>query len=1018
VAIGKLIIYFLKVGRKVGGKMMSKIERFFDKIFENRMFKVLSVYVLGILIFYLASSTVNRIISKYFTIDEKLILQIPKFVFLVLFTTTVIYILYKTALKRYQPSIFLIHSLVASSLIYVMLKWVIDKDGWGFILFSSKLLYVDLLGVLLFLSIILIIKNLLSTKEFEKRPNPFISDDPILLKGDDKLNYHKRASKIVEYLERSNFKNSFTIGIVGPWGNGKSSLISLIEEKLEEKRIEHTIHLKFLPYLNHSETDIISEFFKQLSTEINKYSGRLSNQFLKYSDKLLKLYKDKSISEFFKPNSSLFSDSSSYDTYKKINDTLNRLDKKYIVFIDDLDRLSNNEVLQVLKLVRNTANFKNFIFLIALDKDYVLESLLVKNDIADHTFVDKFFQLEVYLPEIEKSQLKTDFIGLLKKTDLGFEAEFVRNVETCIYREDNLFDDYISNYRGVKRLVNQLVFDFKTLPDELDTNDFLNFTYLKMTFPYAIKFLNNNWSTIIPYNPETNLCELVETEKDSDKGDTLKAMRRYRVFYLNQKLNIDFGKYEISKDINKEIKVDESNNLTKQQNILLVKTLIVLFGKENFAGSHTSIKFENNLRKLLQQKIQEKDLSEIKFKSIFNFDNDFENLNKLLNEGHTNSILNRLAYFNTIDKDEALKTIIILLYIFDDAESYATHSTSVWNILSEFIGRQLKLKIGNNDFWTDNDKPSIWKYIIQEFIDKDNFKLESKIKFLALISESRIRLDFSDWGTTEDDLKELSISLYKNLLDDKQNNLWSIYDYSFYHAYHDVRKFHTADTVNPITIEFWSQNDITLLCAQMTQNDAWTTKMLKTSDYAAQLFGSKQKYKDFIIANLPNPITPELKEYTEFLELESYTLFNQHIRFEFSNFNFIKQKLQKVIEFNNLKADEFENIVEVVLKSTTQKLWDTTHTNMSKDVITGYVDARKYNVNDSYYTFVRIETGTFHKAIPELFQHYNNILKGSNIETKIELDKKSISIKNTDESIKIISIQPASYNSKIKSTSK
>ncbi|MCB0744872.1 MAG: hypothetical protein KDC67_13270, partial [Ignavibacteriae bacterium] len=109
---------------------------------------------------------------------------------------------------------------------------------------------------------------------------------------------------------------------------------------------------------------------------------------------------------------------------------------------------------------------------------------------------------------------------------------------------------------------------------------------------------------------------------------------------------------------------------------------------------------------------------------------------------------------------------------------------------------------------------------------------------------------------------------------------------------------------------------------------------------------------------------------------------------------------------------------EVVLKSTTQKLLDTTHTNMSKDVITGYVDARKYNVNDSYYTFVRIETGTFHKAIPELFQHYNNILKGSNIETKIELDKKSISIKNTDESIKIISIQPASYNSKIKSTSK
>lgn len=998
----------------MGRKMTTKMESFFDKIFENRMFKFSSVYVLGILMFYLASSKVNRIISKYFTIDEKLILQIPKFIFVVLFTVAVMYILYKIALKKYQPSIFLIHSFVVSSLIYVVLKWGIDKDGWDFILFSSKLLYVDFLGVLLILAIILTVINLLSKKEFERKPNPFISDDPVLLKGDDKLNYHKRAAKIVEYLERSNFKNSFTIGIVGPWGNGKSSLISLIEEKLDEKNNEHTIHLKFLPYLNHSETDIISEFFKQLSTEINKYSGRLSNQFLSYSDKLLKLYKNKSISEFFKPNSNLFSDSSSYDTYKKINDTLNLLNKKYIVFIDDLDRLSNSEVLQVLKLVRNTANFKNFIFLIALDKDYVLESLLVKNDIADHTFVDKFFQLEVYLPEIEKSQLKADFIDLLKQTDLGFEAEFVRNVETCIYREDNLFDDYISNYRGVKRLVNQLVFDFKSLPDELDTNDFLNFTYLKMTFPYAIKFLNNNWSTIIPYNSETNLCELVETENDSDKGDILNAMRRYRVFHLNQKLNIDFSKYEISKDINKEIKVDESNNLTKRQNILFIKTLIVLFGKENIADSHTSIKFENNLRKLLQQKIQEKDLSEVKFKSIFNFENDFENLNKLLNEGHTNSILNRLAYFNTIDKDEALKAIIILLYIFNDAESYATHSTSVWNILSEFIGRQLKLKIGNNDFWTDKDKPSIWKYIIQEFINKDNFKLESKIKFLELISESRIRLGFSDWGTTEDDLKDLSLSLYKKLLDDKQNNLWDIHDYSFYHAYHDVRKFHTADKINPITIDFWSQNDITLLCAQMTQNDAWTTKMLKTSDYATQLFGSKQKYKDFIIANLPNPITPELKEYTEFLELESYTLFDAHIRYEFSDFKFIKQKLQKVIDFNNMKGDEFDNIVEIVLKSTTQKLWDITDRNISKSKVTGFVYVRKYESTGSFYTFVRLESATFHKSIPELFHLYKNILKGSsNIETKIELDKKTITVENTDESIKIISIQPISYDSKI-----
>ncbi|WP_349663712.1 hypothetical protein IZU89_15125 [Cellulophaga lytica] len=82
-------------------------------------------------------------------------------------------------------------------------------------------------------------------------------------------------------------------------GNGKSSLISLIEKEFEALPLEETLHLKFLPYLNHNENDIISEFFIQLSSEVNKYSGKLSNQIIDYSDKILKIYKDKSIKDFF-----------------------------------------------------------------------------------------------------------------------------------------------------------------------------------------------------------------------------------------------------------------------------------------------------------------------------------------------------------------------------------------------------------------------------------------------------------------------------------------------------------------------------------------------------------------------------------------------------------------------------------------------------------------------------------------------------------------------------------------------
>jgi len=42
------------------------------------------------------------------------------------------------------------------------------------------------------------------------------------------------------------------------------------------------------------------------------------------------------------------------------------------------------------------------------------------------------------------------------------------------------------------------------------------------------------------------------------------------------------------------------------------------------------------------------------------------------------------------------------------------------------------------------------------------------------------------------------------------------------------------------------------------------------------------------------------------------------------------------------------------------------------------------------------------------------MLDGKNINSKIDLEQKSITVDDSDESIKIISVQPTSYDSKIK----
>tara|TARA_R110000868_G_scaffold384409_1_gene651879 strand:+ start:1516 stop:4491 length:2976 start_codon:yes stop_codon:yes gene_type:complete len=982
-----------------------------DKIFNSKITKTIFSYVVLIILFLVFKNRINIFITKYLTVEEQSLEQLSVVWFLLIGFIAIVYSVYKFQLKRYQPSSNLLHSIFLAVLLFSILRFTIYCNGWQFISIKSTCFYyIDFLGLPIIISTFIILLRLLKKYIIKQKEaitiNPFVADDPIESEFQDKLNYKKRAKDLISYLERSNFKKSFTIGIVGPWGNGKSSLIALMEKEFEQTPLKETLHIKFSPYLNHNENDIISEFFKQLSSEIGKYSGQLSNQILNYSEKLLKLYKNKNIKEFLTINSPSFSDSSSYDTYKKINSTLEDLNKKFIVFVDDLDRLSNKEVLQVLKLVRNTANFKNFIFIMALDKDYVLNILMQKNDISDHTFVDKFFQLEVYLPEIDKTQLKEDFAEFLKISDLRLKEDFILKATKAIYRKDNLFDDYISNHRGLKRLVNQLVFDFHSLPDQLNTNDFLNFTYLKMAFPSAIKFLNNNWSDLLPYNPETKLCELEEVKNEDNNNGSFDILRNSRLYFGGGSYVPDYSKYKISSSLAEEVELGKLNNLGYHQNLLLAKTLIVLFGKGNETEEYTSIKFGSNLRKLLQQKIIENELSSTEFEDVFKADNKFISLKRALQSGQTQNILDRINFYNTDNIDRVKSVIMVLLIIFNEAEIYNTYSTTVLQTLSKFIARVLS-KEKNNGVQKQNEE--IWKTIKREFLDGD-YEIERKLEFLAFLSENRIRMSFDDWGTDENTLKELSLQQYKNLLKLKNHNLWEIYDYSFYHAYHSARKFQTEDVLNPITIDFWEKNDVSILCAQMTENDAFTVKVFKTSDFASQLFGSKTKYKSFIEKRIGRTEKKELKEYLDFIKLESYTGFRYYIRYEFVHFEMINLKMKKISNSNNLRDDELENIVEIFIESKDEETHKITGTNINKESISGIVHCLMHPRVSGYYTSVRIESSYIHKAISELLKHYANLLKIA-AETEdylVNIDEMRIT-KGQEIVIEFVSVQPESY---------
>lgn len=331
-----------------------------ESFFNSDYLKYAIFYFIIFSLIYIKLPLVNQFILDYLTVRKdlqhnhlfKIFIIIP---FILLLSLS----LYRILHKNYQISHNDLHFVFFITIVYLFTRFLNENSSWNFISFYGNFKYVDLVGILIFSFWFSHFFNKLNIQnESKKKNNGILPDSAIKKPYQDKLKYDEKAGYLFDYIKDLDFDDSFIVAIVSPWGNGKTSFLHLLRNKINENEKNNLIQFWFKPYLNHNESDIISEFFNQFEIHVRKESGLLSNQILKYSHKLLQFQNitSKNIVNNkynFKSNSSILS------TYDEIDKAIKKLNKKFIVFVDDLDRLTSEEVIQVLKLVRNTANFKN-----------------------------------------------------------------------------------------------------------------------------------------------------------------------------------------------------------------------------------------------------------------------------------------------------------------------------------------------------------------------------------------------------------------------------------------------------------------------------------------------------------------------------------------------------------------------------------------------------------------------------------------------------------------------------------
>ena len=101
------------------------------------------------------------------------------------------------------------------------------------------------------------------------------ADLPITKSSEDILNRGSFARSLAETITKQSFPSSFTIGLYGSWGSGKTSLLNMILEDINNND-KTAVILRFNPWLCADPKQLINQFFKQLASAI-----KLKNQIVK-----------------------------------------------------------------------------------------------------------------------------------------------------------------------------------------------------------------------------------------------------------------------------------------------------------------------------------------------------------------------------------------------------------------------------------------------------------------------------------------------------------------------------------------------------------------------------------------------------------------------------------------------------------------------------------------------------------------------------------------------------------------
>jgi predicted KAP-like P-loop ATPase len=337
-----------------------------------------------------------------------------------------------------------------------------------------------------------------------KKPH---NDKPIGEPAEDRFGIDPFAKTLATSIRALKAPEGTVIALNGPWGSGKSSAVNLILHHLKDGvAANEIVVINFACWWFRGEEALALAFFRELYAGLGPSLGERFKQALpKLGARLLRAGAvvgagvdlagaTAGVGTLAAGTMKWLSDQiHSDDTVEKLHAELTKVlaeqGKRFLIVIDDIDRLAPDEALLMFRLVKSIGRLPNVIYLLVFDR-HLAEAIVSERYPSEGPhYLEKIIQAGFDIPEPRQADLNEELLQQIG-TICGAPAA----ADTVQFM--NVFYDVIApemrTPRDLIRLTNALAVTWPAVGSDVDRADFVAMETFRLLRPEIYRALRAN----------------------------------------------------------------------------------------------------------------------------------------------------------------------------------------------------------------------------------------------------------------------------------------------------------------------------------------------------------------------------------------------------------------------------------------------------------------------------------------------------------------------------------------------